>query len=334
MTHWVRHAALVWLLLSAPVLAEVAPPAAREPSFAIEPAAAARVSPIARERLMSDETFVKELRSLLSSRLSPVEKVDAFSLMLEKIGWLFAGKVNLPPGFSYARLSAGQSSTFLLYQQRLTGLEYYAPSLLPIAQQGCAANPVRCSNAILLAALLDRKACIPAVRAMLRDHPVAATGPPTIVLHGIARAVLLARDFELKSELAARLPEVGAEEEREEILIVISRFQGPDSWREIQSFVEKALGSGVDNAVQTGIAVLKDRLPAAEFEAWYEQLQSSASPEARSALATSAARGFDALSRADAPNGMTKVWDGFEVVVYDDGLQMKTPDGFSYFSRW
>ena len=49
---------------------------------------------------------------------------------------------------------------------------------------------------------------------MLREHPVTATGRTDIVLHGLARAVLLARDFPLKSELAARLPEVASEENR------------------------------------------------------------------------------------------------------------------------
>src|SRR5262245_59977507 len=88
---------LILILAPAPQRGAGAAPDDHKPSFPIEADAAAFVARHTREELAQDEVFVKVLTELARSDLSLKSKADAFVLMQERIGWLFAGTARLFP---------------------------------------------------------------------------------------------------------------------------------------------------------------------------------------------------------------------------------------------
>ena len=116
-----------------------------------------------RMELLKDEVFVKALEDLAQGELSPEAKADAFALMQERIGWLFVGAVRLFPKHGYAQTMASILSTYFKYQEKMPADLKVGP-LLVLARTARGDHPLRASNALLLATILNHKAAKDAVK--------------------------------------------------------------------------------------------------------------------------------------------------------------------------
>ena len=166
----------------------------KKPSFAIEPAAQAFIGKFDRMALLKDDVFIKALEDLARSGLSPAAKADAFALMQERLGWLFVGAARLFPGQGYAQTQAMVLTTFFQYQQKMPkGLD--VGPLLELARTGRNDHPLRASNALLLAMILNQaSATKDAVRKAIDWKAIEAAQVPAIDLHNLALAAALTAD--------------------------------------------------------------------------------------------------------------------------------------------
>jgi hypothetical protein len=90
-----------------------------KPSYPIDAEAEAFVAKRAREEYLRDEVFIASLQELAKSKLSPAAKADAFALMQQQVGWLFAGCMKLFPAHGYFQSQTLILSTYFRYQQKM-----------------------------------------------------------------------------------------------------------------------------------------------------------------------------------------------------------------------
>lgn len=302
--------------------AEPVPAAERSSSFPLSRAAVERIEPIPAQKLLDDTTFVSTLAGVLNDPgLQPADKVDAFFLMLLKIGWEFTGTVRIPPGFDYFRTFNSMAGVYVRYQRALQarGLAAAASGL---AAGECGQNVVRCSHGLLLAAMVDPKTYRPIIRSYLAPDALQAAEVPAILLHNLSFAMVLGRDREAAMTLGRLLDSTESEESREDILCVLGTFAIPEADALVESFLRSAVRTKLDASVETGLAVLRQRLSPDAFAAFSRDLIAQVtSPESKARLqemVRAGAAGPGASSSAD--QMWLKIWDGFSVVAYDDGL--------------
>ena len=318
------------LVLAADGAAIDAPASARAWSFPIDPAAAHRIDPLPARELAKDDVFVAELDGVLRSSLSREAMVDSLTLMLDKIAWLFAGAVPLAPRHGYLGTFQIHIVTFRLYQDALVSHAAAAPKFASIARSACGENVVRCSSALLLVALLDREAAAREVRWMLETSAHRSAEVPEILVHALAMAAALTRDPDVALALAPLLDRLDAEESREDILCVLAHLAPPEKTIAlITGFLERELPVRHDNAVQAGLFIVCHRMDDGAFRTWYEALRGGLAPERRRLLEGFAEDGFP-LPMLDNTRSFVKIWDGFDVTLYNDGVHLYQPR-FSYF---
>jgi hypothetical protein len=319
-----RHLVYCLLSLGICMAAEAMPtPAERRiDSFTVTPAAASRIESIDSRELMDDARFVATLRRILEDpELLPIDQADAFYLMLRKIGWEFTGTVRVPPNRTYLETFDSMAVTYLGYQGQLGDLRIDPTALLSAPAFDCASNVVRCSNALVLSVLLDRKKSASTVRTLIDRDAIQNAEVPGILIHNLALAVVLSRDVELARSLAKLLPHVTVKESQEDILCAISYFQSPEIAATIKSFLLETLKTKFNSAVDTGILALKKRLTDAQFGAAYAELiEAAAKPEWKERLVNARKTNFTSFRSRTIPGGMMKVWADFDVTMYDDGM--------------
>ena len=315
-------ALLLLLCMATPVPGKPTPDAEKIPSFPVSKAAAAIIDPLDRRELMEDATFLTTLRTVLGDRrLSAVDRTDAFYLMLRKVGWEFTGTVRIFPQRNYAQTFSGTASTYLSYQDRLVDLRYDPAPLLAIAAADCAKNVVRCSHALLLSTIVNPKASAPKLKPLIAVGVLERAEVPPIFLHNLSLAVVLSRDFSLASQLGSLLSHVDAEEGQEDILCAVGMFNAPEMPAAVRSFLQEALKSKFDAAVETGIFVLHRQLEGLAFEqAYSDLLDAPSAPESRTRLVELQQSNFASLTGFRERSGWVKIWDGFSVTMYDDGM--------------
>jgi hypothetical protein len=306
-----------------------APAPARAWSFAIESDASQRIVPLAREELVRDEVFVDTLKGVLGGPLSVEAKTDAFTLMLDKIGWLFAGSVRLFPGQGYLGTFHGRLATYFVYQEELAAFAEQATGFAALAGSTCGVNAVRCSSALMLTALLDRERAAVEVRRMIAEEAHRSAEVPEIVVHALAVASGLSRAPAVAVDLAALLPRITSEESREDVICALAIFASADATAEVTAFLEGELRVRNDNAVETGLFVARQRLGPSRFQTWYAGVKMQLGPERAARLEELGLEGTR-LPMQDFGSAPVKIWDGFDVTLYDDGLQTRK-GGFSYF---
>ena len=270
--------------------------------------------------LLKDEVFVKALEELAKSDLSPAAKADAFALMQQRIGWLFVGAARLFPGRGYAQTQAMVLTTFFEYQQKMPkGLE--VGPLLELARTGRAGHPLRASNALLLATILNREAAKDAVRKAIDLKAIEAAQVPAIDLHNLGLAAALTADPNVVAEAVALLPRIESEESREDLIVITSIFQDDRLRGKIEDFVRTRFPGSFDNSVQTALIVLAHAGPPAHFRDFYKSLGNLTKDKKDIELLRKFwDSGFrDRLQSDDPAKSPLKIWDGFTFALENEG---------------
>jgi quinoprotein glucose dehydrogenase len=292
----------------------------KKPSFAIEPAALAYVGKFDRMALFKDETFVRALKDLAASDLSPAAKADAFALMLERIGWLFVGAARLFPGRGYAETQAMIVTTLVEYEQKMPkGLE--VRPLLELARTARNDHPLRSSNALLLATILNREAAKDAVRKAIDLKAIEAAQVPAIDLHNLSLAAALTADPKLVGELVALLPKIHSEESREDLIAITLNYRTDELRGQIEQFVRTQFPALFDNSVQTALIVLAHVGPPNHFRDFYKSLGDlNKDKKDIDLLRKFWDRGFrDRLQPDEQALSPLKIWDGFTLTLDNKG---------------
>lgn len=308
----------------------------KTPSFPVDEEAKVFAGRHGHAEWIKDEVFTKGLGALARSGLSPEAKTDAFILMQQEIGWLFAGALRNFPRMCYAQTSAQMLSTYFQYQQANQDGHDVAP-LLKLAATTRAGHPLRASNALLLATLLNPKEAKPAILAAIDAPAIAASTVPAIDLHNLCLAAALTGDPKVVEKLFALLPTTESEESREDVLVATSLYQ-VDLFRDLtEAFLRREFPGRYDNAVVTALQLLAREGGTPHFREFYKSLADlSKSPEDRKKLADLwDARFLDKFQRNAPGNNLAmKIWDGFQVTVDKGGAWISDRKSFRYWIRW
>jgi len=285
-----------------------------------------------RQALLNDAFFLAELTRVLDSPLAAEAKVDAFVLLLDKIGWLFAGSVPVPARRSYTEMFGGISGTFFQYQEQLAQQTRDVAPFLTIANSQCNTHVIRCANALLLASLLDRDTARGAIDRAATPEKLQQAEVEAVFLHGLVLSAVLTRNADSVLRLGGLLYETKLEEGREDIIAALAIYPSPESTAILQAFVRRDLPQRFDNATDGALDVVRQRSGSDEMAAWLSDLSENQPPETRARLQQGETQEF--AHRPNAGMGhFRKIWDGFDVTVYDDGMQFEHAPGFSYFSE-
>ena len=317
------------ILLLAPFLPHAKGAEDHKPSFSIQAEAEAFVAKHTREELSRDDVFVAVLQDLAKSRLSPKSQADAFALMQERIGWLFAGSARLFPKHGYFQTQTLILSTFFQYQQKMPqGLDV-AP-LLVFAKETRGDHPLRASNALLLATILNRSAAYEAAKAAIDAKLIASTKVPAIDLHNLSIAASLTGDPKVVVKLLDLLPHTDSEESREDLLAATGIYRNDELRDAVEGFVRKCFPASFDNSVQTALMVLAHAGPLDRFRTFYKSLGTD--KESIEKLSKFWESGFrDRLQSDDPAQQPLKIWDGFTVKVEQDGAWVSYGDSYRYW---
>ena len=319
------------LLLSVMLVASAREARAEDhkPSFPIEAEAEAFVAKHPREELSRDDVFIATLQELAKSALSPKAKADAFALMQERIGWLFNGTARLFPGHGYFQTQTLIASTYFQYQQKMPdGLE--VGPLLTLAKETRADHPMRASNALLLATILNRKASVEAVSSAIDPKLIASAKVPAIDLHNLAMASALTADPKVVGKALTLLPETASEESREDLLSACGIYQNDDLRTAVEAFVRARFPGSFDNSVQTALMVLAHAGPPDHFREFYKSLGTD--KDSIDKLRAFWDSGFrDRLQGEKPGQSPLKIWDGFNVRLENDGAWVSYGDSYRYW---
>ena len=304
----------------------------RAPSFPVADEAKAFVNRFDRTELVKDETFVKALVELAKSDMPPEAKADAFALMQDRIGWLFVGAARVFPGRSYAQTVAMILSTFFEYQQKMpAGLK--VEPLLELARKARADHPLRASNALLLATILNQKDAKDAVRKAIDWQAITKAAVPAIDLHNLSLSAALALDPEVIRSAVALLPNVKSEESREDVIAVTSIHSDVKLRDIVEKFLQERFPTLRDNSITTALIVLAHAGPPDHFRAFYKSLGDLTKDKKDiDWLREFWDSGFRDPLAADPKKGsMLKIWDGFTFTLANDGGTITDGKSFRYW---
>ncbi len=306
-----------------------------EDTVVFEKAAREYVGQYTTAELFQDDVFVEVLQDLAQSKLTPEAKVDAFILMQQRIGWLFVGMVQMPPKWAYARWSGAQVSTYFQYAFVMPqGID--VADLLELADvedERWTTDPLRPSNALLLASILNHEAAGAAVAKAIDLEAVRATPVPPITIHNLAFAAMLTRDPEQVHRMIVWLPEVIYEESREDLVNLAMVYRTDPVKDALEQFVTEAKADFNDNAVVGALKALSAITPEERFEAFFQARLTEVDPERRAEFESLRDQQFpDRLARRTLAEGMsmTKIWDGFVLQALSDRFVIEFSDRFRY----
>ncbi len=314
---------------AAPAPVAAAPPEDHKPSFPIEAEAEAFVARRPRQELLQDDVFVAALVELAKSGLPPRSQADAFALMQERIGWLFAGTARLFPKMGYAQTQAMILSAYFQYQGKMpSGLD--VGPLLAFAEAARNDHPLRASNALLLATILNRGAAIDAVRLAIDPKKIAATPVPAIDLHNVSLAAALTGEPKIVSILVDLLPHTSSEESREDILAATGIYRIDEIRDKVEAFVRETFPASFDRSVKTALMVLVHGSEQGHFRDFYKSLAKD--PASIKTLRDYWDAKFpDSLQSDDPAKQPLKIWDGFTVTVENEGAWVRFGETYRYW---
>jgi hypothetical protein len=289
-------------------------------SFPIAAEAKAFVGRFGRMELLKDEVFIKALEELAKGRLPPEAQADAFALMQERIGWLFVGAARLFPKQGYAQTIAQILTTYFRYQEKMPADLEVGP-LLELARTARGGHPLRASNALLLATILNHKAAKEAVRKAIDAQAIEKAAVPAIDLHNLSLAAALTRDGTVVRKLVELLPAINSEESREDVIAVTTIYSDEKLRGMLEQFVRRLLPVGIDNSVETALIVLAREGPTEQFQTFYKSLgKLTKDKEDLDRLRDLWDSGFrDRLQSDDASRTALKLWDEFTFTVREGG---------------
>ncbi len=303
----------------------------KKPSFPVEPTAEAFVGKLKRTELTDDATFVKALEDLARSDLSPAAKADAFALMQRAIGWLFVGAGRVFPGMSYPQTQRMILSSYFQYGRKLPkGLD--VQPLLDLARTTRAQHPLRPSNALLLAVLLNPRAAHDAVRQAVDLKAIEASPVPAIGLHNLALAAALTGDAAVVDLLLALLPKVESEESREDLIAVTAIFRNDQLRDHVEAYTRTQFPAKFDNVVQTALITLFATSEPAHYRAFYKKLGDDTHDKAAiDRLRKFWDTGFQTPFQLDPTKAPLKIWDGFTFAMDKEGGWISSGAGYRFW---
>ena len=305
-------------------------PADKRPSFPIDPAGEAFVARFERTALLKDEVFVSALIDLARSDLSPTAQADAFALMQRQIGWLFVGAARQFPGMVYAQTQAMVLSTFVRYQQKMPPGLLVAP-LLDLARTKRTDHPLRASNALLLATILNRDEAKEAVRKAIDLPAIQSAAVPAIDLHNLSLAATLTLDSKIVGEVVKLLPKITSEESREDLIVGTAIFDDATLRGMLEEFVRREFPGRFDRGVQTALQVLVHGSPPDHFRTFYKSLGDGRDPKDVAVLRKFWDDKFNAAPADQAGKSFLKIWDGFAVAPEKSGAWVTSEPSFRYW---
>jgi len=323
---------LVLFLISANhSIAEIAPISAKIPSFKLSDEAIAFTKGFHARELIKDEIFIDSLQTILNSGLNEQAKIDSFVILLDKIGWLFNGSVRLFPGGSYVETYYGIVSTYIKYQKAFKNINYNVTGILEIASKSCEENTISCSNALLLATILDKKASSQTISQLSTVQHINNSKVPAIFLHNLTLSAVLSRNIKLIEKLLDIVSEIKIEEGREDILSAAGIYNYKPFLTTIKTFARKQYLENFDNSVQTAIIIIRKKSPPKEFDVFFKSLKTGDKKKIREeSLNLMVKNNFKGPLQSQ-KRSWIKTWDGFDVTVYEDGMHLSLKDRFSHF---
>ena len=310
-----------------------APPDARKPTYLISAKAQAAIGPLDARTLADDEAFIKTLTGVLKNPdFSDADKADAFFLMRMKFDWAFIGAASIPPGLTYDRVFGMYLNTYRGYGKAL-GDGRDVKGLLELAKLSGPEHITRASSALLLAAVLDPKATRDTVVALCDPQLVEASAAPPVTIHHLSLcAALCGVGDEGYTRLAAFTARFPFEESQEDVVLALAYSDSPRTRELIRQFTEHHAPKKFDLAVQLALTIVRSRQTPQEFQTWIQPLAAKAeSEELKKSLLDWAAAAPKPIGPFHPQRGGMKLWDGFDAIIYDDGVQLKFGDKFSGF---
>jgi hypothetical protein len=305
---------------------------ARAPSFPIAAEAKAFVNRFDRTELATDEVFVKALVELAESKMAAEVKADAFALMQERIGWLFVGAARVFPKQSYAQTIAMILTTFFKYQQKMPP-DLKVEPLLELARKARDEHPLRASNALLLATILNPKAAKETVRKAIDWQAIEKASVPAIDLHNLSLSAALALEPDIVGSLVSLLPKIESEESREDVIAVTSIYQNDKLRGLVEEFVRQRFPGLIDNSITTALIVLAHAGPPDHFREFYKSLgELTKDKKDIEWLRKFWDDGFRDPLQSDPEKGSAlKIWDGFTFKLENDGGMINYGESFRYW---
>lgn len=333
---WLIRLSLITLLTLAglqahPSYAVQAPESIREQAIQISPEAQEFMASVRITELAQDRYFGTMLLRMLNRQgLTEDQKVEIFYAMLKSIGWGFSGAVRIPAYYDYFQVFGGYVSSFLRYQENLAVLAYDVSGLLEIAERDVQQHVSHASHALLLAMLLDAETSQPSLEGLLDAEVLQQAQVPEIWLHYLAFGVVLSREAPLALKMGNLLNVIEAEEGQEDILCALGVFESEENFARIEQFIHDTLEKDYNQAVETAILIAKHRIAPNDFYILYMGLLSEAKRTFH--LKELQERKFQSNIWRDNPKKVyLKVWDNFDLRVYDDGILLTYKNTFSDF---
>lgn len=307
-------------------------------SFTLSPRAVAEVAALDAEQLVEDEFFLATLRRLLDDEgWTAAERVDAFYLMQRKIGMGFTGWADLPPRWGYGDVFWRRADIFDAYRAALSDLEIDGRAYVAVARDSYREHPVRMGNALLLTALLDRRATQGVLDILTDPHRLAGSPVPPIAVHYLALSAAVSGDRRRVAALGPLLAEVPFEESREDLIYALAyRTAGPEVLAVFEAHVAASAQRGFDLSTGAALTALHRQLDHDDYRQAHMRAMAASDDEAWRAAVNRFRDGPAPRGGMGEPPGtppgesvwLFKIWDGFLATVSDDGTVVRWGDGF------
>ncbi len=318
---------IIFLINTASLEAEVAPENHKQPSFELSKAAKNIINQYHLNELLSYQGSSNAIKNILNSELSEKEKVQAFVVLLDKVDLLFNGSVILAKNKSYFYTYKENIYIFMQFQNRLKNLNYKTDKIEIIASNSCNKDVVLCSNALLLATLLDANISKNTVMDMSNIKTINNAQRPSILLHNLTISAVLTHDSKPIEKLMLLLPDIKIEEGREDILCAAGVLKSPILLKGIQHFVKTEYLNLFDNSIYTAVNIIKRNMEPKIFSNFFNELKKEDKNKIR----------IEYLNAMEKNNfkyplkgSWAKIWDNFNITIYEDGLYIYLDD-FHHF---
>lgn len=267
-----------------------------------------------------DEFFNAMLKKVLEDKqFTAEEKVKVFYLMLQKIGYAFAGVEYIPPKLNYFTHHVGKIYVLEKTAKSLAGTAFPAGEALRVMQNQLTGDPLLAGNALLLATLLNKDSVLPHLSRMLDTGIVLASGMPIVLNHYLCMSASIAQNDSVSEKLRILLQSYRNEEMLEDVLCALYTRSSPVT--PIQKYILTENDPTNDLAIQTSLNALAFRVPEATYKRSVAGLALTANHKWKEELLKKMSQGKIphnySLSSGDAL--VTKAWNGVVVSQYLNG---------------
>jgi len=270
--------------------------------------------------IVNDEYFIQCLRSILDdTTLSDEEKIYGFYLLQKKIGWAFCGTAYIPSRKNYCMVFSGYVGVYAKTRQKLEPMNYDVASFCRIAQKNLSTNSVLSANAIFLASMLNPKASQKDLRELLDYKSVQSAQVPDIMNHYLCLASIFTIGDQVE-RLGRNLELISSEEAKEDIICILHVYQDQEAWEPIKRFMSTVTDSHYGTALETAFFALMRRMQKEEFQLMIDDLiLRSVDSWKKGTLIKLMNNEIPYYSSGSKPDqNFIKVWDSFNITIYDD----------------